>query len=378
MLEVLISFLVHTFFGGLSRVASAMSTSPDRSRSPLRNTGENPDGKAEVPKENPVAPTEVVPSGHAELSEAPAEGEVKEGTQSAMATPAEVAAGKQLIEAVVSASQSLTICAQELEKNCNLLSDVKDSAAAMESLAAGVNYYASTTKAANSSQAQAHKQIQWDWLSSSNERTPMKDIIKSIKTHCENTGKASYELVKTSKQIVDLITNNNQLMKEQCQVLQVMGENQRKLAEIMQGVVEPPQTLGPPIGGGSGSGGVSPPAPGFMPCFPPGTTSPMQSVPMPPMTPTRAKVWQYQPVVAPTMEPNESRNPPSAAYAAQECPAKNPGAQEVLDDSGNQRTVSPVAKCGVCTKGLDTAAKWVVAQAVRLRTRSIIELFSAR
>ena len=65
MLEALFSFLVHTFFGGFSRVASAMSTSPpDRSRSPMRNTGENPDGEAEVPKENPVAPTEVVPSGH--------------------------------------------------------------------------------------------------------------------------------------------------------------------------------------------------------------------------------------------------------------------------------------------------------------------------
>ena len=378
MLEVLFSFLVHTISGGLSRVASAMSTSPDRSRSPLRNTGDNPDGKVEVPKENPVVPTEVVPSGHVELPEAPPEGEVKEGTQGAVATPAEVAAGKQLIKAVVSASQSLTICAQELEKNCNLLSDVKDSAAAMESLAAGVNYYASATKAANSSQAQAHKQIQWDWLSSSNERTPMKDIIKSIKTHCENTGKASYEHVKTSKQIVDLIQNNNQLMKEQCEILQVIGENQRKLAEIMQGVVEPPQTLGPPVGGGSGPGGVSPHAPGYMPCFPPGTTPQMQSVPaMPPMTPTRAKFWQYQPVVVPTMEPNESRNPPSAAYAAQECPAKNPGALEVVDDSGHPRA-NQVAKCGVCAKGLDAATKWFVAQAVRLGTRSTIELFAAR
>ena len=195
MLEVLFSFLVHTISGVLSRVASAMSTSPTRSRSPLRNTGANPDGKAEVPEESPVVPTEVVPSGHAELSEAPAEGGEKEGSQGKVATPAEETAGKQLVEAVISASQSLTICAQELEKNCNLLSDVKDSTATMESLAAGVNYYASTTKAANSSQAQAHKQIQWDWLSSTNERTPMKDIIKNIKTHCENTGKASYELV---------------------------------------------------------------------------------------------------------------------------------------------------------------------------------------
>ena len=264
MLEVLFCFLVHTISGGLSRVASAMSTSPTRGRCPLRNTGEDPDGKAEVPEESPVVPTEVVPSGHVELPEAPAEAGVKEGSQGKVATPAEETAGKQLVEAVISASQSLTICAQELEKNCNLLSDVKDSTAAMESLAAGVNYYASTTKAANSSQAQAHKQIQWDWLSSANERAPMKDIIKNIKTHCENTGKASYELVKTSKQIVDLIQSNNQLMKEQCQILQVIGENQRKLAEIMQGVVEPPQTLGPLIGVGSGPGGISPPAPGAM------------------------------------------------------------------------------------------------------------------
>ena len=77
MLEVLFSFLVHTISGGLSRVSSAMSTSPTRSRSPLRNSGENPDGEVEVPKENPVAPTEVVPGGHAGVPEAPAEGEVQ-------------------------------------------------------------------------------------------------------------------------------------------------------------------------------------------------------------------------------------------------------------------------------------------------------------
>ena len=358
MLEVLFSFLVHTISGGLSRVASAMSSSPTRIRSPLRNNENTPDDKAEVPKENPVVPVGVVPppSGHVELPDAPAEGEGKEGTQGVVATPAEQAAGKQLIDAVISASQSLTICAQELEKNCNLLSDVKDGAAAMASLAAGVNYYASTTKAANSSQAQAHKQIQWDWLSSANERTPMKEIIKNIKQHCENTGKASFELVKTSQQIVDLIQKNNQLMKDQCQMLQVIGENQRKLAEIVQSVVEPPLAVVPPTGGGSGPGGISPPAPGYMPCFPPSTVPHMQSMPaMPPLTPTRAKFWQYQPVVAPSMEPNESRNPPSAAYAAQEVPAKNPGAIEVVDDSGNQRTVSPTARTQKQIKSLNAA-----------------------
>ena len=336
MLEVLFSFLVHTFSAGLSRVSSAMSPSPTRSRSP-RNTGSVHDDKSEEPKENPEALTQVGLTGQDVLPEAPAEGEGKdvkddnEGPRGEVATPAEEAAGKQLLEAVVSASRSLTVCAQELEKNCNLLSDVKDRAVALESLVAGVNYYASTTKAANSSQAQAHKQIQWDWLSAGNERTPMRDVIKSIKTHCENTGKASYELVKTSRQIVDTSQGNNQLTKEQCQMLQVIGENQKKLAEIMQGVIDP-QTGGPPSGGSSGPGGISPPAPGFMPCFPPGGMPHMPPIPsMPPLTPTRAKFWQYQPVVAPSMEPNDSRNPPSAAYAAQECPAKNPGALEVLD-----------------------------------------------
>ena len=353
MLEVLFSFLVHTFSGGLSRVASAMSLSPTRSRSP-RNTGSVHDDKAEEPKENPEALTQVGLTEQDGLPEAPAQ---NEGSRGELATPAEEAAGKQLLEAVVSASRSLTVCAQELEKNCNLLSDVKDSAVALESLAAGVNYYASTTKAANSSQAQAHKQIQWDWLSATNERTPMRDVIKSIKTHCENTGKASYELAKTSRQIVDIIQSNNQLMKEQCQVLQAIGENQKKLAEIMQGVIEPPQTGGPPTSGGSsGPGGISPPAPGYMPCFPPGTMPHMPPVPsMPPMTPTRAKFWQYQPVVAPSMEPNESRNPPSAAYAAQECPAKNPGALEVLGESGNQRTVSPTGRSQEQIKSLNAA-----------------------
>ena len=352
MLEVLFSFLVHTFSGGLSRVASAMSS--PRSRSPLRTTSVR-DDTAEEPKENPDALTQVGLGEQGSGPEAPAEGEKKDskdasdGSRGASATPAEESAGKQLVEAVVSASNSLTICARELEKNCNLLTDMKDSAVALESLAAGVNYYASTTKAANSSQAQAHKQIQWDWLSAGNERAPMRDVIKSIKTHCENTGKARCELVKTSRQIVDITQSNNQLMKEQCQMLQVIGENQRKLAEIMQGVIDPSQIGGPPSGGTGGPGGMSPPAPGYLPLVPPST------MPHAPPVPVMPPVWQYQPVVAPSMEPNESRNPPSAAYAAQECPGKNTGGLEVLDESGNQRTVSPTARSQDQIKSLNAA-----------------------
>ena len=366
MLEVLFSFpfLVHTISGGLSRVASAMS-SPTRSRSPLRNTVSGHDDKAEEPKENPAAITQVGRIEQDGMPEAPADEEKKdvkdddEEPRGETATPAEEAAGKQLLEAVVSASRSLSVCAQELEKNCSLLSDVKDSSATLESLVAGVNYYASTTKAANSAQAQAHKQIQWDWLSAGNERTPMRDVIKSIKTHCENTGKASYELVKTARQILDVLQNNNQLMKEQCQMLQVIGENQKMLAEITKSVIDPQAGSLPSSGCGTPIGGVpgGMPPPGFMACQPhgvaPHVVPPIPT--MPPLTPTRAKFWQYQPVVSPSMEPNESRNPPSAAYAAQECPGKNPGALEVLDESGNQRTVSPNGRTPEQIKTLNAA-----------------------
>ena len=59
-------------------------------------------------------------------------------------------------------------------------------------------------------------------------------------------------LVKTSKELVDLVKGNNGLMKQQCNLWQVVAENQQKLAAIMKGVVEPPKTLpgsGPPPSG---------------------------------------------------------------------------------------------------------------------------------
>ena len=384
MLEVVFSFLVHTISGGLSRVASAMS-SPTRSCSPMRS-GSVQDEKIEEPKENPDAQVglnapEGLPEGTAEAEKKESK-DANEGLRDELATPAEETAGKQLLEAVVSASRSLTICAKELEKNCSLLSDVKDSAVAFESLTAGVNYYASATKAANSAQSQNHKQIQWDWLSTANERAPMRDVIKSIKTHCENTGKASYELVKTSRMIVDIIQSNNQLMKEQCQMLQVIGENQKQLAEIMKGVIEPPQAGGPPSGGSCGHGGISPPAPGYMPFFPPGVMPHVQPAPaMPTLAPIRAKFWQYQPVVAPNMEPNESRNPPSAAYAAQES-CQEPwwvGSIGRVRKSADCESYCSISRADqnsqriICSQGLDAIAKWLAAQDLCLRLRRTIE-----
>ena len=54
-------------------------------------------------------------------------------------------------------------------------------------------------------------------------------------------------------------------------MLQVISENQKKLAEIMQGVIESPQTGGPPSSGSSGPGGISLSASGYIPFIPPGT-----------------------------------------------------------------------------------------------------------
>ena len=73
MLEVVFPFLVHTISGGLSRVASAMSTSPTRSRSPMRS-GSVQGEKIEEPKENPDAQVglnapEGLPDGEAEKKE---------------------------------------------------------------------------------------------------------------------------------------------------------------------------------------------------------------------------------------------------------------------------------------------------------------------
>ena len=77
------------------------------------------------------------------------------------------------------------------------------------------------------------------------------------------------------------------------------------------------------------------PAP-FMPFVPPG--------PPPASSVIQAKFWRFQSVVAPSYEPNESRNPPSAAYSQQEVPSKNPGYLEVVDESGNKRAVSPTGR----------------------------------
>ena len=57
--------------------------------------------------------------------------------------------------------------------------------------------------------------------------------------------------------------------------------------------------------------------------------------------PIVGRFWCYQPVVAPNYEPNESRNPPSAAYASQDTPGRKAQALQVVDDNNSIRSLSP-------------------------------------
>ena len=75
-------------------------------------------------------------------------------------------------------------------------------------LGAGVNYYASVSKAAQAAQAQSQKLLAWDWLQGNQDKVPMKDVVRSIRHHCKHSSKASYELTKTANEIVDQMGKN--------------------------------------------------------------------------------------------------------------------------------------------------------------------------
>ena len=124
-------------------------------------------------------------------------------TKAVVPTPQEESSGRVLLNTIISASKSLEACATQLEANAGLLEILRADSSSVNSLAAGVNYYASTTKAAHAAQSAHHKQVAWDWLSASNDKHPLKDALCSIRHHSECTSKAAYHLVETSKGILD-------------------------------------------------------------------------------------------------------------------------------------------------------------------------------
>ena len=293
--------------------------------------------------------------------------------------------GRHLLDTLNSASQSLLECSTKLEKNVVLLEECRADSSSIQSLAAGVNYYASTTKASQAAATANHKQLAWDWLSDPREKQPLKETLKSVRYQCECTSKAAYQVVEVSKEILDELKSHKETMTEQTKLLKLIASNQVELSKLMKGTA----TLG---GKGQAQPGTAPTAPatpapsggtGPMPAahaaplgvpetaVPPGSPGMPQSwVPqnafepsytpfIPPQTPQTGgpitgKFWAYQPSVAPNYEPNESRNPPTAAYSGQEAPNKKGQVVYAVDrNSGSLRSVSPTAYAYDQTRALN-------------------------
>ena len=146
-------------------------------------------------------------------------------------------------------------------------------------------------------------------------------------------------------------------MAEQCTILKLIASNQVEVSKMLKAVLGEEKSEVPPSGGsavGGAPSGSTPPA--FPHGLPPpastfGNTAPTAFMPFvppgPPQAPSvvQAKFWRFQPVVAPAYEPNESRNPPSAAYSQQDVPSKNPAYLEVFDSESNKtRAISPTGR----------------------------------
>ena len=349
----------HTFCGGVSRVVRAMAEKT-RSRSPFRVPDES--ARGEVPN---VTPEALEPKGADEEekhSEGRAGGTPKmDGVPEAslaevnQETPEE-STGRVIVDTMLSAAKSLEACVGKLEANTALLENVQPDSQSLQSLVAGVNYYASTTKASQAAQTAQHKQVAWDWLSSPTDKSPLKDTLKSIAYQSQCTSKAAYKMVEMASNILEELKSHKTVMAEQCTLMKTIAANQVEVAKLLKTAIGEEKSDTPPSGGAAAAGV---PAGGTMHPYPPvfpqppaafGNTAPAPFMPFVPPGPPptsgviQAKFWRFQPVVAPSYEPNESRNPPSAAYSGQEVPSRNPGYLEVVDESGNKRAVSPTGR----------------------------------
>ena len=237
--------------------------------------------------------------------------------------------GQLIVNTMLAAARSLETCAGKLEASTAILENIQTDGQALQSLVAGVNYYASTTKASQASQSAQHKAVSWDWLSSPSGKTPLKDTVKSIAHQSQNTSKAAFKMIEVSGNILEELKSHK--------ALKTIASNQVEVSKMLKAVLGEEKSDVPPSGGGAVGGapaGSSPPA--FPHGLPPpastfGNTAPTAFMPFvppgPPPSPSviQAKFWRFQPVLAPAYEPNESRNPPSAAYSQQEVPSRSAG-----------------------------------------------------
>ena len=216
----------HTFCGGVSRVVRAMAEKT-RSRSPFRVPDES--ARGEVPN---VTPEALEPKGADEEekhSEGRAGGTPKmDGVPEAslaevnQETPEE-STGRVIVNTMLSAAKSLEACVGKLEANTALLENVQSDSQSLQSLVAGVNYYASTTKASQAAQTAQRKQVAWDWLSSPTDKSPLKDTLKSIAYQSQCTSKAAYKMVEMASNILEELKSHKTVMAEQCTLMKTIA-----------------------------------------------------------------------------------------------------------------------------------------------------------
>ena len=162
--------------------------------------------------------------------------------------------GRHLMDTLTSASKS---CSEKLEKNVVLLEECRADSASIQSLAAGVNYYASTTKASQAAATANHKQLAWDWLSDPREKQPLKETLKSVRYQCECTSKAAYQVVEVSQEILSELKSHKETMTQQTRLLKLIAGNQVELSKLLKGTAttggkgqsQPGTTPAAPLGG---------------------------------------------------------------------------------------------------------------------------------
>ena len=227
----------HTFCGGVSRVVRAMAEKT-RSRSPVRVPDEA--AMSEVPK---VLPEALEPKGADEEDEFskgrtggfPKMDGVPEASLAEVnqETPEE-STGRVIVNTMLSAAKSLEACVGKLEANTALLENVHSDSQSLQSLVAGVNYYASTTKASQAAQTAQHKQVAWDWLSSQTDKSPLKDTLKSIAYQSQCTSKAAYKMVETASNILEELKSHKTVMAEQCTLMKTIASNQVEVSKLLK------------------------------------------------------------------------------------------------------------------------------------------------
>ena len=191
------------------------------------------------------------------------------------------------------------------------------------------------------------------------------------------TSKAAYQVVEVSKEILEELKSHKETMTEQSwQPGRIVKADEGDRTTGGKGQAQPgtapTASTTPAPSGGTNPMPAANAAPSSVPdAAPPGSPGMPQSrvlqnafepsytpfiPPQNPQTggPITGKFWAYQPSVAPNYGPNESRNPPTAAYSGQEALNRKGQVIYAIDrDSGSLRSLSPTAYAYDQTRALN-------------------------